>query len=105
MVPVVQILACCASCARTFSMTEPRVPSICQHLSRFDARGVSFSAGEQEDAHELWVAISDKLCEIYPPFARSFSIGVESALVCSNCGLLPFHASEGHGSTVFELHS
>ena len=36
-----------------FSMTEPRVPSTCQHLSRYDALGVSFSAGEQEDAHEF----------------------------------------------------
>ena len=42
-----------------FSMTEARVPSICQHLMRFDAGGVTFSDGEQEDAHEFWVALSD----------------------------------------------
>ena len=64
-----------------------------------------FSAGEQEDAHEFWMAFSDRLREQFPPFATSFSIGVESAFVCRNCGRLPFKAAEGYGSTVFELHA
>ena len=73
-----------------FAMTEASVPTICQDISRFDARGVCFSAGEQEDAHEFWMAFSDRLREQFPPFATSFPIGVESAFVCRNCGRLPF---------------
>ena len=86
-------------------MSQPRVPNIIEDIGRFDVRGICFSDGEQEDAHEFWMAFSDQLRAKHPPFARSFSFGVESAGVCTNCGRLPFEPSEGDSSTVLELHA
>ena len=58
-------------------MTEPMVPSIIADIGRFNTEEVSFSRGRQEDAHEFWMALSDELLRIYPPFARSFSFELE----------------------------
>ena len=64
-----------------FAITEPKVPSVCQDIGRFDAGGIRFSAGEEEDAHEVWVAFSDQFSGDTPEIC-------EELLDCRRIGAL-----------------